>query len=130
MFKRNLIRNKLYGIALIGIGMLSVLISKDATFFLIALILGGYLIISKENWIDWSIFDFGKVGQFYAHFYFLIFGHRQSFVKIVWKCIRFLRILPKKVGQMPKYLKKVDMDNRWNSNGSSGRAQLAQLFFY
>lgn len=52
MFKRNLIRNKLYGLALIGIGMLSVLISKDATFFLIALILGGYLIISKENWID------------------------------------------------------------------------------
>ena len=52
MFKKNLIRNKLYGLALIGIGMLSVLISKDATFFLIALILGGYLIISKENWID------------------------------------------------------------------------------
>ena len=52
MFKRNLIRNKLYGLALIGIGMLSVLISKDATFFLIVLILGGYLIIAKENWID------------------------------------------------------------------------------
>lgn len=52
MFKGNLIRNKLYGLALIGIGMLSVLIGKDATFFLIALILGGYLIISKENWID------------------------------------------------------------------------------
>lgn len=52
MFKGNLIKNKLYGLALIGIGMLSVLIGKDATFFLIALILGGYLIIAKENWID------------------------------------------------------------------------------
>ena len=52
MFKGKLIKNKLYGLALIWIGMLSVMIGKDAKFFLIALILGGYLIIAKENCID------------------------------------------------------------------------------
>ena len=52
MFKRNLIKNRLYGLGLIGIGVLTVLLSRDATFFLFTLILGGYLLISKENWID------------------------------------------------------------------------------
>lgn len=51
MFKRELLKNKLYGAVMIGLGVLSVPIEWDATFFLFTLMAGGGLIFSKENWI-------------------------------------------------------------------------------
>ncbi len=51
MFKRELLKNKLYGAAMIGLGALSVPINLDATFLLFTLMAGGGLIFSKENWI-------------------------------------------------------------------------------
>lgn len=51
MFKRELLKNKLYGAAMIGLGVLSVPIEWDATFFLFALMMGLTLFFSKANWI-------------------------------------------------------------------------------
>lgn len=51
MFKRELLKNKLYGATMIGLGALSVPIEWDATFFLFTLMVGGGLIFSKENLI-------------------------------------------------------------------------------
>ncbi len=51
MFKRELLKNKLYGVAMIGLGALSVPIEWDGTFFLFTLMAGCGLIFAKENWI-------------------------------------------------------------------------------
>lgn len=51
MWRRELLKNKLYSIILIGIGALSVLIEYDGTFFILTLVLGLPLFFSKENWI-------------------------------------------------------------------------------
>lgn len=51
MWRRELLKNKLYSIILIGIGALSVLIEYDYTFFILALMLGLPLFFAKENWI-------------------------------------------------------------------------------
>lgn len=51
MWKRELIKNKLYSLLLIGIGALSILIEYDATFFVFSLMLGVLLFFAKENWI-------------------------------------------------------------------------------
>lgn len=51
MWKRELLKNKLYAIAIIFLGALSVPIEWDATFFLFALMVGLVLFFSKENWI-------------------------------------------------------------------------------
>lgn len=51
MWRRELIRNKIYSLILIGIGALSVLIEYDGTFFIFALMLGLPLFFSRENWI-------------------------------------------------------------------------------
>lgn len=45
-------KNKLGGLALIGAGMLPVLLDGDGTFLLFALIIGFYLLIAKENVIS------------------------------------------------------------------------------
>jgi hypothetical protein len=51
MWKRELLKNKLYAIVIIFFGALSVPIEWDATFFLFALMMGLVLFFAKENWI-------------------------------------------------------------------------------
>ena len=51
MWRRELLKNKLYSLILIGIGALSVLIDYDATFFIFTLMFGLPLFFAKENWI-------------------------------------------------------------------------------
>ncbi len=51
MVRRDLIKNKIYGIIFIILGALTVPIEWDATFFLFTLILGILLFISRENCI-------------------------------------------------------------------------------
>ena len=46
-----MLKNKLYAIAIIFLGALSVPIEWDATFFLFTLMVGVMLFFSKENWI-------------------------------------------------------------------------------
>lgn len=51
MWKRELIKNKLYSAALISLGALSIPIEYDATAFIFTLIMGLPLFFAKENWI-------------------------------------------------------------------------------
>lgn len=51
MVRRDLIKNKIYGIIFIILGALTVPIEWDATFFLFTLMLGILLFISRENYI-------------------------------------------------------------------------------
>jgi hypothetical protein len=51
MWKRELLKNKIYAVLFIMLGVLSVLIEYDATFFVFALMLGIPLFFAKENWI-------------------------------------------------------------------------------
>jgi hypothetical protein len=51
MWKRELIKNKLYSAALISLGALSILIEYDAAAFIFTLIMGLPLFFAKENWI-------------------------------------------------------------------------------
>lgn len=52
MWKRELIKNKIYSLILIGIGALSIPIEYDGTVFIFALMLGIPLFFSKENQIQ------------------------------------------------------------------------------
>ncbi len=51
MWKRELLKNKLYAITIIFLGALSVPIEWDITFFLFAALFGLTLFFAKENWI-------------------------------------------------------------------------------
>lgn len=51
MFRRDLIKNKIYGIIFIVLGALTIPIEWDATFFLFALMIGILLFVSRENCI-------------------------------------------------------------------------------
>ncbi len=51
MWKKELLKNKLYALLLVIIGALSILIEHDGTFFIFALIIGLPLFFAKENWI-------------------------------------------------------------------------------
>jgi hypothetical protein len=51
MWKRELLKNKLYALLLVIIGALSVLIEYDVTFFIFTLMFGLPLFFAKENWI-------------------------------------------------------------------------------
>ncbi len=51
MWKRELLKNKLYAIVIIFLGALSVPIEWDITFFLFAALFGLTLFFAKENWI-------------------------------------------------------------------------------
>ena len=51
MWQRSLIKNKLYAIIFILIGVVPILIDRDGTFFIFALTIGLPLFFSKENWI-------------------------------------------------------------------------------
>lgn len=49
MWKRELIRNKMYALLLIAIGAMPMMIDGDGTVFIFALLLGGALFFSKKN---------------------------------------------------------------------------------
>lgn len=49
--RRDLIKNKIYGIIFIVLGALTIPIDWDATFFLFALMVGILLFVSRENCI-------------------------------------------------------------------------------
>lgn len=49
MWKKELLKNKLFAMLIILIGALSVPVEWDATFFLFALMMGLTLFFSKEN---------------------------------------------------------------------------------
>ena len=51
MLRRDLIKNKIYGIIFIVLGALTIPIEWDATFFLFTLIPGIALIFARENHI-------------------------------------------------------------------------------
>lgn len=51
MLRRDLIKNKIYGIIFIVLGALTIPIEWDATFFLFALMVGISLFASRENCI-------------------------------------------------------------------------------
>ena len=51
MLQRKLLKNKLYALVLILIGLVSILIERDGTFFIFALMIGLPLFFAKENWI-------------------------------------------------------------------------------
>ena len=51
MFRRDLIKNKIFGIIFIILGALTIPIEWDATFFLFALMVGILLLASRENCI-------------------------------------------------------------------------------
>ncbi len=51
MFGRKLIKNKIYALVLIGIGVLSFLPENDATAFAFTCLIGVPLFFAKENWI-------------------------------------------------------------------------------
>lgn len=51
MLRKDLIKNKIYGIIFIVLGALTIPIEWDATFFLFALIVGILLFVSRENCI-------------------------------------------------------------------------------
>lgn len=51
MLRKDLIKNKIYGIKFIVLGALTIPIEWDATFFLFALMVGISLFASRENCI-------------------------------------------------------------------------------
>ena len=51
MLRRDLIKNKIYGIIFVVLGALTIPIEWDATFFLFTLMLGVLLFVSRENCI-------------------------------------------------------------------------------
>lgn len=51
MWRRELLRNKIYSLLLILIGVVPILIDRDGTFFIFALLIGLPLFFSKKNWI-------------------------------------------------------------------------------
>lgn len=51
MWKKELLKNKLYSIALVSVGALSISIEYDATAFIFTLMMGLPLFFAKENWI-------------------------------------------------------------------------------
>lgn len=50
MWNRGLLKNKIFAILVIIFGALTIPVIWDATFFLVALIFGVMLFVSKEEW--------------------------------------------------------------------------------
>ena len=51
MWKRELLKNKLYSLILIAIGVLPILINRDGISLIFVLMLGIPLFFSKKNWV-------------------------------------------------------------------------------
>lgn len=50
--KRELLKNKLFAIGMIGVGLIPLIIFKDATILLLSVIFGVPLFVAKRNYID------------------------------------------------------------------------------
>ena len=50
--KHDTLKNKLYSVALVGLGAITVPIEHDATFLVFSLMIGIPMFFSKENWIS------------------------------------------------------------------------------
>lgn len=50
--KKELLKNKIHGTLFMGLGFITLILSKDATFFLMTLIAGIGLFLARENYID------------------------------------------------------------------------------
>ncbi|CAK7007980.1 MAG: hypothetical protein EUB_01577 [Eubacterium sp.] len=50
--KHDTLKNKLYSVALVGLGAMTVPIEHDATFLVFSLMIGIPMFFSKENWIS------------------------------------------------------------------------------
>ncbi len=51
MWRRELLKNKLCALVLILMGLVPILIERDVTLFIFALMIGLPLFFAKENWI-------------------------------------------------------------------------------
>ena len=51
MMRKDLIKNKVFGLISILLGELTIPIEWDATFFLFMLMLGISLFVARENWV-------------------------------------------------------------------------------
>ena len=51
MWSRKLVKNKIYAVLLVLLGVVPILIEGDGTCFILFLLLGVTLFFSKENWI-------------------------------------------------------------------------------
>ena len=51
MIRKDLIKNKVFGLISIVLGALTIPIEWDATFFLFMLMLGISLFVARENWV-------------------------------------------------------------------------------
>lgn len=51
MWKRKLLKNKIYAVVLILLGVVPILTDGDGTFFIFTLMLGIPLFLAKANWI-------------------------------------------------------------------------------
>lgn len=51
MWSKETIKNKIYALVLIGIGVISILPENDATAFIFFCLIGVPLFFAKENWI-------------------------------------------------------------------------------
>lgn len=51
MMRKDLIKNKVFGLISILLGALTIPIEWDATFFLFMLMLGISLFVARENWV-------------------------------------------------------------------------------
>lgn len=51
MMRKDLIKNKVFGLISIVLGALTIPIEWDATFFLFMLMLGISLFVARENWV-------------------------------------------------------------------------------
>lgn len=51
MWKRELLKNKLIALLLVGLGVLTLFIGNDATAFIFLSLIGVPLFFAKENWI-------------------------------------------------------------------------------
>lgn len=51
MWRKELLKNKIYSLLLILIGVVPILIDRDGTFFIFTLMLGLPLFFARENWI-------------------------------------------------------------------------------
>ncbi|MDR2774887.1 MAG: hypothetical protein LBC19_09125 [Tannerella sp.] len=51
MWKQKLLKNKIYSLMLVALGVLSIFAGCGVTFFIFSLMLGIPVFFSKENWI-------------------------------------------------------------------------------
>lgn len=50
--RRELLKNKLFAIGMIGVGLIPLIVFKDATILLLSVMIGVPLFVSKKNYID------------------------------------------------------------------------------